>query len=408
MIKTFKDKNEERAFNNSVYNHFNTYLSRKKKHQECMYYGCTEKAINSHSISSGSSLTHISCDENNLRFLESRRNDFDKYYKFEPIGINEASTFKGFCNRHDRIFKSIDDFGVRNIKDIILQIYRCISHAVFCEGIINIKQINKTVEVHFESKKKNIFNQIEQEIGSMRTNDIEDLFMKEKNRADTKELERYERLCQYQEKIQCLIDNNIEDQEQMYNGVDFFNGDIFTLKDVDLYFSVYRMNYKVPVAVINNVYIDFDKPSDVIFNVIPSKEHTDILIIFSSQILNTIAPMWKKGILSDIAMLNMIESNMMNSEKWYINPEVVDKMNNQKRNIIEEDMFCIIERTLFQEYDISIFDELRFELIKYCDEETRVKELSKIYNLPERMNIEQRKEIAIEKLLKQRYEVRHT
>ena len=71
----------------------------------------------------------------------------------------------------------------------------------------------------------------------------------------------------------------------------------------------------------------------------------------------------------DINILIAIESSMMSCDNWYIKPSVIASWSVEKKEIITNDLYFINEFSPFKEYDLSIFDDLRVQLIK--NEEAR-------------------------------------
>lgn len=96
-----------------------TRLKQHFKHKKCFYPDCNEKTIKAHSIQMNGPLKVI-CDdvENQSQQVYFLDDDFqyipqheiigshmNEYGKFRNRGIGEASTFQGFCQKHDSIFK---------------------------------------------------------------------------------------------------------------------------------------------------------------------------------------------------------------------------------------------------------------------------------------------------------------
>lgn len=90
----------------------------KTKDWSCFFPGCSEKAVQSHSQSQ----THLKgiAEQGhvfmlNLSFINAIKKPNPN---FEKIGINRASTFFGFCSKHDAIlFKKVDSITKKNINE---------------------------------------------------------------------------------------------------------------------------------------------------------------------------------------------------------------------------------------------------------------------------------------------------
>lgn len=74
---------------------------------------CSKKIINAHTVSKSSSLIAIADDTNHVLGLKiDLPNLFKNKGRLAPerIGVNQASTFKGFCSHHDKLlFSCIED-----------------------------------------------------------------------------------------------------------------------------------------------------------------------------------------------------------------------------------------------------------------------------------------------------------
>ena len=70
---------------------------------------CANSAINAHSIQKATALSFIS-KNNHIMEIVPRLKNGEMIIDFHQIGINKASTFPGFCPKHDsRLFNSIDN-----------------------------------------------------------------------------------------------------------------------------------------------------------------------------------------------------------------------------------------------------------------------------------------------------------
>ena len=106
---------------------------RKDNDETCMFYGCNDNCIKSHSISRNV-LKSIS-DNNEVIMPIIDPCDLGKNYlelenastpniDFQRKNIASAGVFRGFCKNHDNaIFQSLDDYGIKTQRDIFLQLY---------------------------------------------------------------------------------------------------------------------------------------------------------------------------------------------------------------------------------------------------------------------------------------------
>ena len=103
------------------------FLKSFKKDRICFNPGCKEIAINSHILSKNGIIRSISQNKH-LYLVDNSRYLFQQKLRFNKIGINDALTFKGFCQKHDNeIFRSIEqnsDINFSNYSTQLLLSYR--------------------------------------------------------------------------------------------------------------------------------------------------------------------------------------------------------------------------------------------------------------------------------------------
>ena len=93
---------------------------------------------------------------------------------------------------------------------------------------------------------------------------------------------------------------------------------------------------------------------------------------------------------------------MMQDSQFYLKPEIIERWNKEKKKIVIDDFFFVTERKFLQEYDVSIFDNLRKKLIENEPLSIKEHELKKINLLPERPSFQARYNIYGNKLIKDR------
>lgn len=115
-----------------------------KKHT-CLYLECSNKAISSHSQQEKRSLKSIAKNGHvyalNADFGHSYNFKTDDYkLSFKLTGIGQASTFSGFCSKHEDIFKIFEDNGldIKNNDHISRLHYRTLMY--------NYSQTRKEIE----------------------------------------------------------------------------------------------------------------------------------------------------------------------------------------------------------------------------------------------------------------------
>lgn len=122
-----------------------TQLKNHFKHSGCFYPNCKEKTIKAHSIQMNGPLKLISDkvekEGKQVYFLEDELKYIpdeeiiglhqNEYRKLKNRGISEASTFRGFCDVHDKIFKKIEDVPYSGTKEQqFLFMYRAFAYLI--------------------------------------------------------------------------------------------------------------------------------------------------------------------------------------------------------------------------------------------------------------------------------------
>lgn len=123
-----------------------TALKQHFKHSGCFYPNCDEKTIKAHSIQMNGPLKLISDKvdrqehqvyylKDELRFIPNEGvvgSHQNQYRSLNFRGISEASTFRGFCQKHDKIFKdAIEDVPYSGMKEQqFLFMYRAFAHMI--------------------------------------------------------------------------------------------------------------------------------------------------------------------------------------------------------------------------------------------------------------------------------------
>jgi hypothetical protein len=86
-------------FKSKYFDFLSSLGSLNNKPKNCMYPTCIDNSIKkSHIIPKSLVLEKIST---NGHFIEPSFNDQSETYSFKKVGINQASTFSGFCEEHE-------------------------------------------------------------------------------------------------------------------------------------------------------------------------------------------------------------------------------------------------------------------------------------------------------------------
>ena len=120
------------------------------------------KIIKAHTISKSSGLTEIADDTNHVLGLKYNLATIEKnkgVLNLEKIGINNASTFKGFCSKHDKVFfASFEDYPFTATKEQCFGLtYRALARELYAKDLV----LSHLEEKKKDDKGKPLFSQIQ-------------------------------------------------------------------------------------------------------------------------------------------------------------------------------------------------------------------------------------------------------
>lgn len=340
---------------------FRKFTSRKSNSSICCMWGnCQDISINSHAISKKRYLEGIAINDH-VMGTESR-DDFNSDRRFirnlnlKQIGVNDATVFKGYCKRHDdMLFERIDNHPIENLKDILLHCLRVVDFSLYSTRWA-------TEQLRCQLK------EIADVIGS--------------------EYFRYFFHGQYDpiepiDLLRSYLLRGLDDVCERENNYPFAYNLCYSIGGgYQLYFK--RVHLSIPVAMYNFFPLSTGDMMYVIS--LPTKEYTDLIYICT----NDFGLRWQLEITrDDLSILNFLESCMVAFECWVSSPKIFESMSDEKKAFIQADLYNGFGRQCFNEhvnYDISIFDEIRRELLDNLpdDDERKSEEERKLNTIPSR------------------------
>lgn len=106
------------------------YTRAEQAKRKCLWPGCPNSAINSHLLQKRGILNYLA---ENGQLYKLYKSIYTQRMTFVKVGINEALSFKGFCNTHDtEVFRDIENgtLDFSRYKSKILLNYRAIQHNI--------------------------------------------------------------------------------------------------------------------------------------------------------------------------------------------------------------------------------------------------------------------------------------
>ncbi|KMM82023.1 hypothetical protein [Pseudomonas deceptionensis] len=323
-------------------------LARKARHQ-CMFPGCELQAIHAHAMSKENVLRDIA-EDGSLISPEPLRDDDEIYreIKFTKVGITKATTFKGFCLKHDGQFSSLDKYGLRTNGDVFLQLYRSFA------GIVFEDQANRASAQHAgDNENFNYEHELSKTISATRALAL-----------------AYDLIEGY-----TSVDEALPVDEHLT--LTPFSAEA----GMDARVVIRRIAFPCPVALRTRFQLSASTHDfDTFVFVVPSKQNPMVIIVCDPRDVNR----WHRKAWTPIDTLNLIESSMMFDGQWWLAPSVVNKWSPEKFKLIESDYWHFLDRNYLDNYDVSLLDDVREKICSGLPSAQRDAELSKITNLPTR------------------------
>ena len=334
----------------------NTFHKKESLHRNlriCTYPGCTEKSIKkSHTIQRNKVLKTISEGNHVYKPEVDMQSDKPKM-KIKKIGINDASTFPGFCSIHEQLFESFEKKGSIDSKnEALLQTFRAI-----CREIVFRENEKKILTFQRDEYFKNIEKDAQQYI----LNELEKKKLSVSfGKTSLSNVNDY--LLYLFDNTIYLIDKIISDLEKyMISSLNNNNDEIISKE--------FTIDYQFPIAIAgfgNQKYNYFGEERNfiLILNVIPYKNQTTIICYTLKEhesIFQSYIDFYTQNILT---ILNLIESFMINaSDHWYVKPSYWDSMLEIKKEYILQCLFYT-EESFMDESPYSIFDDIRIHFLE--------------------------------------------
>lgn len=319
----------------------------------CIYPGCSCLSIKkSHAIAKSNSLRVIAEDGHVLQpFFDIFGSSFK--LSMEPIGINNASTFPGFCETHEKLFHTFEN--TENVNDDAfaqLQAYRAICREIVHLNI-EIEIIQKEIDEYInriERESLNIINKNLEKRGFMQgvskfnyqgTDKI--LFLLHGMKHDFEIRLPY--LRESSKRILYEYINQIEesDRKTIYYGV-----------SIDYLFPISLCGYTALAYGCENI-----KKMLFTTNIIPINNLTYLFCYADMEHYELFNKIVEFYFQSPLTILSFIESFMVyGSDHWYINPNYWKSFSHLKQEMILAEILNA-DKLFIDEFEYSIFDEIR-------------------------------------------------
>jgi len=327
-----------------------------KTNKQCSYELCDQKSIeNSHSIQKSNSIALI---EENGHVLSPKFNNDREVLEMVPKGINQASTFPGFCLHHENLFNEFEiKKDLTDQKHFVLQIYRSI-----CRDLVdsqnNLNDLDREMKVYINFRDEKLNEMVIQKIGKdfMEFYQISNYNIK---------LEQGDRMEIAMKKAMVNLKKYVESLEKLKRAI---SNDVEKGRFQKIFCYPIEIGFEMPVAISGkgNFMIETKNKKkfvEMVYNVLPQKGKTYIVMCGHKKHTKFIR-MYAKQFRHPLQFISLIERWMVHgSDNWYIKPSVWNLLDeNRKKYIISS--IQSISYGIGSEFKHSILDELRKEYLE--------------------------------------------
>lgn len=376
LSKFIQDYHFDQSLPVSFY--FDKFIRDKKEYKKkgtCCFPKCSKKSIEkSHVIQSAVIKDFISENGRVLHPSMRHRKGVPSYEMCE-CGVSDAGTFPGFCKEHEDYFQSFElKKTIDNEDDIMKQIQRT---ACF--------------DYHWQQVRLEIWKRDLKEYQSIKAK----IFMKELfQKFDLKKIIKLKNFS-FNDKTTSYIEQRILKTRKNTQDINYFKRKCFS-KEICAHVIIFP--YLIPVIthffmeikqIVNNEVILYP----LMFICVPEKKQTKLIFCTTENNCKQLDLVGNILGRSMFAILNFVENTIVKAtEWWYIKPSVwkhIDEM--RAKQILQDILYS--ECFIFGEYEYSIFDELRKQIIN--DYYSNLNDIEDKKELKELINIESEKLIKV-------------
>ena len=327
----------------------------QKKIRKCIFPGCTSLCIKKSHTIQRACLQTIS-ESQHLLTPGTKEGETI----IVPIGINEASTFPGFCQVHEEVFKEFEKSKKFDTdKSFYLQILRTICREiVIMESQISGFQRTKTNYIQYRNLQL-----------TRRFKELSGLILSPALKSINVECEN-SRLKAIENKI-SEISSRLKQLKKLYRKL---YSDINSTRSSKFCIEPIEFDWVMPVALAGMTGLTIKRSKSchniiLFMNIIPFENKT--LVILGGESKNKgLIQKYKETFCNPLAAINIIERWMVyGSDHWFIRPSVWDKIPNERQKLILEGI-SKEDKCIFDDLSLSIFDDLRKDLINLAKSNT--------------------------------------
>lgn len=350
----FKSSSERAA---AHFGGMNDALREWGKSKRCMVPGCNAQSIaKSHAISKQMSLATVA---ENRHVLEPRFDQRSGVLGLASVGVADASTFPGFCSSHEQLFVEFENGKqMTSSKHYGLQLYRSACRELFRTRWI-LKRDTLMLKTYVERRDAGMRRMILEHLAKAGYTNVREL---SGFKMSDPLVEHAQRMIGHVQDIVTRLETVL--LPALENGV--FGSDGSGVGAVAV-----SIDIELPVALCGSGQFHVDpknpRPVMALLNVIPQPGSTLILMGAEAAQEPDLVAYLNQWSTHAIKLLGMIESWMIfGTDQWYLRPSVWSAVPSDRQRALCR-LILNPRRHIGQECPLSVFDDLRTELLRLAD-----------------------------------------
>ncbi|EPR5513913.1 TPA: hypothetical protein RQJ75_004426 [Vibrio vulnificus] len=327
----------------------------------CSHHNCQNIAIFSHAISNKFSISTIA-ENQHLMCFKPKRYQLIKNPQFHSMGVNDCTGFNGFCKEHDDLFQEIDNNVISTYRHIKLQVYRSLAYELHSEkvGFYNKMElsddiIDNILSLFAKRKNKDLTSLEDKKIETIKRK-LKDCFSERQNKSIENRVKVIEVLFDYFYK---LIELNDEDDGKKVNRNEFT---VISTDNMNYQIFYYLTDFNIPVSLNTKITLSGSDILNYYFIVVPYENESVIIGLVPDCSPDFINKKIQKSFDDKLSVVNFIESIISSCDGWFIKPSVLNDLSDDARTVFLNDCMFINERRFYQDYDLSLFNQLKSDI----------------------------------------------
>lgn len=340
-----------------------------RKSRVCVFPGCKNKTIDSHTLQKGGPLKAVSEAK---QVLTPRMDLKQKGLTMARIGIGEASIFPGFCASHELLFSEFEQHRELKLeRDFALQTFRAI-----CREMVRVKFETDQLDYSAAEYKKAVsqagIKALTEEFYKTAPREVEFNIVGVQVEGVSNSLKRVEEAIARGREMTKMLRS------------DFFEPVLLDVQETGEGLAYFHITLEEPLPVclsgFGNFYVahpDRNERVNAILSVWPTDKRTHVIMAVPKRHEAALATYMATYLNRSLGILTMIETWMVNgTDHWFITPSVWEKLPKKRQKQIFADILSE-KHSIGEPYPHSIFDEIRKRNIEQASSDDHPDEIER-------------------------------